>query len=258
LGLAYELCAPGRIRTCDQEIRRLLLYPLSYGGGHESLLRQPRDRPESEQRSGNGEADILATVNSDDYAEFEPRLRPGERLLWAGHPDTRVLFAPADVYLVPFSVIWCVVLGVILTQFLSHGSRQEGELAYQVFLWLFVIAGLYMLVGRFIYKRVRNASTRYAITTKRALVLIGARTCLEVPITGRSTAMRVSRNGRHITVTWAAEAATATSGPLRQQGTAPNTGTDWMSRGRPAPFAFYDVEEPDELREAIEMAERSA
>lgn len=26
--------APGRIRTCDQEIRRLLLYPLSYGGGH--------------------------------------------------------------------------------------------------------------------------------------------------------------------------------------------------------------------------------
>ncbi len=24
--------APGRIRTCDQEIRRLLLYPLSYGG----------------------------------------------------------------------------------------------------------------------------------------------------------------------------------------------------------------------------------
>ena len=26
-------CALGRIRTCDQEIRRLLLYPLSYEGG---------------------------------------------------------------------------------------------------------------------------------------------------------------------------------------------------------------------------------
>jgi hypothetical protein len=26
--------APGRIRTCDQGIRRPLLYPLSYGGWH--------------------------------------------------------------------------------------------------------------------------------------------------------------------------------------------------------------------------------
>jgi membrane protein implicated in regulation of membrane protease activity len=196
-------------------------------------------------------------VNTEDYAEFEPRLRPGERLLWVGHPDSRVLFAPADAYLVPFSVIWCVVLGVILTQFLASGSRQQGELAYQVVLWLFVIVGLYMLVGRFIYKRIRNASTRYAVTTQRALILIGSRTSLEVPITGRSTAMRVSRNGRHITVTWGAESGTATAGALRQQGTAPNTGTDWMSRGRPAPFAFYDVEDPDELREAIETAERA-
>jgi hypothetical protein len=29
--------APGRIRTCGQDIRRVLLYPLSYGGGPESL-----------------------------------------------------------------------------------------------------------------------------------------------------------------------------------------------------------------------------
>ena len=26
-------CAPGTIRTCDQLLRRQLLYPLSYGGG---------------------------------------------------------------------------------------------------------------------------------------------------------------------------------------------------------------------------------
>ena len=32
--------APGRIRTCDKEIRRLLLYPLSYGGNKTSLLRR--------------------------------------------------------------------------------------------------------------------------------------------------------------------------------------------------------------------------
>ena len=34
-----HLRAPGRIRTCDQEIRRLLLYPLSYGGDLSIILR---------------------------------------------------------------------------------------------------------------------------------------------------------------------------------------------------------------------------
>ena len=30
--ICFLLSAPGRNRTCDQEIRRLLLYPLSYEG----------------------------------------------------------------------------------------------------------------------------------------------------------------------------------------------------------------------------------
>ena len=37
LGKRYK-SAPGRIRTCDQEIRRLLLYPLSYGGAWNIIL----------------------------------------------------------------------------------------------------------------------------------------------------------------------------------------------------------------------------
>jgi len=196
-------------------------------------------------------------VNSDDYAEFQPRLRQGERVLWVGHPDTRVLFAPADAYLVPFSVVWCVILGFFVSQAVSGRVAQQGRLAIQVFIALFIVAGLYMLFGRFIVKRVRNASTRYAITTQRALTLIGSRTFLEVPITGRGTATRQSRDGRHVTVTWGSDVTAATTGMLRQQGTAPNTGTDWLNRGRAAPFAFYDVEQPDDLLAAIATAEQS-
>ena len=48
-------CAPGRIRTCDQEIRRLLLYPLSYGGG-----RRPG------YRSGVSGADAEEAEDSED------------------------------------------------------------------------------------------------------------------------------------------------------------------------------------------------
>ena len=35
--------APGRTRTCDLEIRRLLLYPLSYGGTSPAVARATRE-----------------------------------------------------------------------------------------------------------------------------------------------------------------------------------------------------------------------
>ena len=34
----------------------------------------------------------------------------GERLLWAGRPDTRVLFGRADGYLIPVSIVWCAFI----------------------------------------------------------------------------------------------------------------------------------------------------
>ena len=37
-------CAPGRTRTYDRQIRRLLLYPLSYGGGSRALRSSPTRR----------------------------------------------------------------------------------------------------------------------------------------------------------------------------------------------------------------------
>ena len=36
-----EMSAPGRTRTCDQPLRRRLLYPLSYGGSAPTLAEIP-------------------------------------------------------------------------------------------------------------------------------------------------------------------------------------------------------------------------
>ena len=38
-----DTCAPGRTRTCDQPLRRRLLYPLSYGGSAPTLAKSRRD-----------------------------------------------------------------------------------------------------------------------------------------------------------------------------------------------------------------------
>lgn len=36
-----------------------------------------------------------------------PELESGESLLWAGQPHAGVVFAGADLLMVPFSLIWC-------------------------------------------------------------------------------------------------------------------------------------------------------
>ncbi len=42
-----------------------------------------------------------------DESPFTPSLRPGERLLWQGRPiPRRFILTPADVFLVPFSLLW--------------------------------------------------------------------------------------------------------------------------------------------------------
>ena len=63
------ISAPGRIRTCGQDIRRVLLYPLSYGGGPESLLlanrvaaHQGRHKARSMRRRARNTVATLAVI----------------------------------------------------------------------------------------------------------------------------------------------------------------------------------------------------
>src|SRR5207248_7922081 len=61
------LGAPGRIRTCDTDFRRVVLYPLSYEGDVRNSSRC-RARPAWGRRSKSGERrhDLLGAPNTDD------------------------------------------------------------------------------------------------------------------------------------------------------------------------------------------------
>jgi len=41
------------------------------------------------------------------YLALQPHVRSDEQPLWHGAPDPRVWFAPADTFLIPFSILWC-------------------------------------------------------------------------------------------------------------------------------------------------------
>ena len=96
-------------------------------------------------------------------------LYPGENLLWAGKPGKFRPFRKEDVYLLPFSLIWC---GFVV--FIAAGLfKQETPLFSKLFLIPFFLVGFYSLIGRFLHAWLREKQSCYALTSQRIIVKSG-------------------------------------------------------------------------------------
>lgn len=104
-------------------------------------------------------------------------LLPGERVLWSGRPDPRILLTSADAFLVPFSIFWAGFAFFWEGGVLSGPVKGDnpGLLFFALFGLPFVAIGLYVVAGRFVYKRYRKRRTLYAVTDRRALSLTTTR-----------------------------------------------------------------------------------
>jgi hypothetical protein len=165
--------------------------------------------------------------------QLAPYLRPGEQLLWSGRPDPDIRFTSADVFLVPFSILWGGFALFWETTVIASGAPPF------FVLWgvPFVVLGLYFMFGRFVYKRRNKLRTAYGLTTDRALVAVGTTTLHETPV--EHTPKSIRRSPGHVSITFGNP---GTFGV----GTYANTGMDFFGRGN-APIAFYDVADGDAL-----------
>lgn len=100
----------------------------------------------------------------DAYTVFQPELLRDEEILWTGQPKVKV-FALADILLIPFSFLWCGIVFVF-----AAAAFFSGEVIVILFAAVFLILGLFVLIGRFIWKIKRRRNTFYAVTNKRVLV----------------------------------------------------------------------------------------
>jgi hypothetical protein len=176
---------------------------------------------------------------------FQSELLGGEHLLWTGQPDPSVIFEGADVFLVPFSLLWggfalfweAGVLGMF---------RADHPVPWFMVLWgiPFVLAGLYFIVGRFFYKAWKKRRTFYALTGKRALVLIEGRTrtlraCFLSAVPAINKAVRPSGVG------------TITFGNTSWASMYENTGMDFFGSmaalGADSTVRFNDVRDADRV-----------
>jgi hypothetical protein len=177
---------------------------------------------------------------NDAWNRLRPLLRQGEQLRWVGQPDPRVRFTSADLFLVPFSLMW--------GGFAVFWEIQAILIGAPTFFALwgipFVLIGLYFIVGRFIYKKSRKLATVYGLTDSRAIVSSSERSFEDMPIKGTPMRMIRSRNGRHVSVIFGATRQTAYQ----------NTGLDFFNFGQAQGVAFFDVDDPDALIRELDNA----
>jgi hypothetical protein len=178
----------------------------------------------------------------DERKRLEPLLRHNETLLWTGRPDPRVLFSFADVFLIPFSLMWGGFAIFWEYQAITGGA----PIWFALFGIPFVLIGLHMIIGRFIYKNRQKRTTVYGLTDTRAIVSTSDRSHKDSPIHGVSVSTNRSRNNTHATITFGATRHTM----LQNTGMGFLT-TQFSGAGNDQGIGFFDVPDPDKLTKAL-------
>lgn len=181
----------------------------------------------------------------DPRTRLTPYLRDGESLRWCGRPDTRVLLARADAFLLPFGLVWT---GFIAAVVLS-GPLRPLPLAVG---GVFIAGGLYVVAGRFLVKRRRKIRTAYGVTERRLLVSTHSGAIIAADLDAEDVTILHSRDGRHASVIPESSAAA-----MRGPATYANTGLDIGNRITRGDTALYDVLDPAEMIAAVRAAAAS-
>lgn len=98
-------------------------------------------------------------------------LEEGESLLWSAQPRQGVFLRASDKGMIPFSLIWGGFALFWEYEVISTGA----PFLFALFGLPFVVAGIYLMIGRFFYDAALRQRTFYGITDRRVIILSGIR-----------------------------------------------------------------------------------
>jgi len=171
-------------------------------------------------------------------------LGSGESLLWSGQPRTGIVFRPQDVYIIPFSLLWCGFAIFWESMVIKHGAP------FFLMLWgiPFVLMGLFFVFGRFFADAYTRSKTFYGITSERIIISRGLfsqqlkslslRTLTDVTLTQKSDG-----------------SGTITFGKSNMMNTFFPAGA-WPGAGRHAPPSFDLIEDAKSVYDTIRSAQK--
>jgi hypothetical protein len=112
-------------------------------------------------------------INPESLRRIEPRLSPGETVLWADQPNRHVIFHAEDATLIPFSLLWggfAIFWEAGVTGYLPIFTVPS-PWWYRLWGIPFVLIGQYLIWGRFLHAAWLKTRTHYAVTTLRVMAV---------------------------------------------------------------------------------------
>lgn len=213
--------------------------PLWSGLGH--------DGPVATTSASHGEP-IRVHVRGD---LLQAVLAPDEIVLWQGGPDPSVTFARQDVFLELGAFVFTSLAVVVFVG--SFGTT----VSFQILTGGILGFALYCVAGRFLYKKYDRRRTVYAVTTKRVLVLRNkGLDVTSVPSSERPRKVERHNDRVHGTMSWGTSGYAESIGELMSVRREPGwiRGTYWPSFGGSEGVSLWDVEDFDELLNAVSVA----
>ncbi len=108
-------------------------------------------------------------MNFNATTELQKHLDNNEKLVWTGRPKTGIVFRTADIFLIPFSMLWC---GFAIFWF-TTSLTSDAPFFFVIFEIPFVVIGLLFVFGRFIIDAKQRENTYYGLTDVRIIIKSG-------------------------------------------------------------------------------------
>lgn len=99
----------------------------------------------------------------DPRAEIIEQIQGDERLLWADKPATGIKFRSTDIFIFIFSVLW-----LSFSLFWTY-MAMDASIFFAMFGIPFILVGIHLLFGRFIFDALSRKNTVYGLTNKRII-----------------------------------------------------------------------------------------
>ncbi len=110
------------------------------------------------------------TIDHEAQDKVRSALDTTERLLWSGRPQQGIMMRGSDAIPALFGLVWTVAAFPFLA---TEDILHRIDLTYVLMPGVFLVIGLYLLIGRFIVDALRRRNTIYGVTNQRVIIQSG-------------------------------------------------------------------------------------